>query len=344
MLNDALKKRNLPDLLPREEMLSIMQEQVYGRLPEKPEALSFEDEGKIISNFCAGKAECRRIMAKVRLGGKEFSFPFYASLPTNGKKHPFFIHINFRDCVPDRYMPVEELIDEGFAVLSFCYNDVTKDDGDFTDGLAGVLYENGKRKAHDPGKIALWAWAAERVMDWAEMHSEIFDLSCAVVCGHSRLGKTALLAGATDDRFAYAYSNDSGCSGAAITRGKEGEQISDICKRFPYWFCENYQNYIDREAEMPFDQHFLVASIAPRRVLIGSASEDLWADPLHEELCCLAASPAFEKGFIYEDRKAEIGEAFLEGDIGYHLREGKHYFSRADWHRLIEFIRRHQEG
>ena len=94
---------------------------------------------------------------------------------------------------------------------------------------------------------------------------------------------------------------------------------------------------------MPFDQHFLVASIAPRKVLIGSASEDLWADPLSEELCCLAASPAFEKGFIYEDRKPQMGEAFLKGDVGYHLRRGQHYFSREDWHQLIRFIRCHQE-
>lgn len=344
MLNDALKKRNLPALLPREEMLSIVQREVYGKLPQMPENLSFLAEENILKNLFAGKAVCHRITASGELQGRKFSFPFYATLPTDGARHPFFIHINFRDSIPDRYMPSEELIDEGFAVLSLCYEDVTKDDGDFTDGLAGVLYPDGKRKAEDPGKIALWAWAAQRVMDWAEMHSEILDLSCAVVCGHSRLGKTALLAGATDERFAYAYSNNSGCSGAAITRGKEGERISDICKRFPYWFCENYQNYMDREAKMPFDQHFLVASIAPRRVLIGSASEDLWADPLAEELCCLAASPAFEKGFIYEDRKAEIGEAFLEGDIGYHLRRGLHSFSRDDWHRLIEFIRRHQEG
>lgn len=344
MYRELLEKKNLPALLPREQMLKILQAEVYGALPQKPETLIFEDEGKVIPHFCAGKAVCRRITAKGLLEGKEFSFPFYATLPTDGKRHPFFIHINFRPDVPDRYMPSEELIDEGFAVLSFCYEDVTKDDGDFTDGLAGVLFEDGKRGGKDPGKIALWAWAAQRVMDYAEERADVLDLSCATVCGHSRLGKTALLAGATDERIAFVYSNNSGCSGAAITRGKQGEQVRDICKRFPYWFCENYQKYIDQEEKMPFDQHFLVASVAPRKVLIGSASEDLWADPSAEELCCLAASPAFEKGFIYEERERKVGDAFLKGDIGYHLREGEHYFSRADWHQLIQFIRYHQEG
>ena len=171
------------------------------------------------------------------------------------------------------------------------------------------------------------------------------DLRCAVVCGHSRLGKTALLTAATDERFAFAYSNDSGCSGAAITRGKRGEDVQKICTKFPYWFCPNYTAYMQNEENIPFDQHWLIAAIAPRYVCVGSASEDLWADPDSEMLACLAASPAFEacgqKGFVCGNRFAEIGEAYLEGSVGYHLREGLHYFSRADWHRLIEFVKLH---
>ncbi|MBQ2859273.1 MAG: hypothetical protein IJE82_02830, partial [Alphaproteobacteria bacterium] len=134
--------------------------------------------------------------------------------------HPFFVHVNFRDLNPDRYMPTEELIDNGFAVLSIYYNDVATDDGDFTKGLAGVLYPDGKRKTDtDCGKIAMWAWAAQRALDYAETIPQKLDMKRSVVCGHSRLGKTALLAGATDERFAFSYSNDSGCSGAAIARG-----------------------------------------------------------------------------------------------------------------------------
>ena len=87
----------------------------------------------------------------VVVNGKDFAFPVYLAVPTAEGAHPFFVHINFRSDVPDRYMPTEELIDNGFAVLSFGYEDVTRDDGDFTSGLAGVLYENGKRAPHDAG-------------------------------------------------------------------------------------------------------------------------------------------------------------------------------------------------
>ena len=345
MINQALRERCLPSLKSRAEMLEILQREEYGYLPKKPEQIRFEETENYILNFCAGKANASKIVATCVLGGKEFSFPFYSVIPTKPGKYPFFIHINFRDDVPDRYMPSEELVDNGFAVLSFCYKDVTSDDGDFTDGLAGVLFPNGERTGSDVGKIGMWAWAAQRVMDYAETRGDVLDLSRATVCGHSRLGKTALLTAATDDRFAFAYSNDSGCSGAAVTRGKRGEDVRKIYTKFPFWFCPNYGAYMDKEDEMPFDQHWLIASIAPRCVCVGSASEDLWADPEAEMLACVAASPAFEacgqRGFVCGDRYAAVGEAYFEGSIGYHLREGLHYFSRADWHRLIEFVNFH---
>jgi len=340
---DMLIERKIPKLLLKEQMLSLMLDNVYGQLPPPPSATRFEISKNFIPNFCAGKATCDKVTAICSMEEKSFSFPFYVTIPTDDKKHPFFVHINFSDCVPDKYQPTEELVDNGFAVLSFNYKDVTSDDADFTNGLAGVLYPDGIRKSsNSPGKIAMWAWAAHRVMDYAETLSDVLGLNSSIVCGHSRLGKTALLAAATDERFAFAYSNDSGCSGAAITRNKQGETLMKICDRFPYWFCENYKKYIDNEANMPFDQHFLVASIAPRKVLIGSASEDIWADPISEQLCCFAASPAFEKGFDCPDRSAEIGEEFLSGDIGYHLRKGPHYFSREDWNKLIKFVKLHR--
>lgn len=342
MLSKMLRDRNLPELQSREQMLDILQSEVYGYIPPKPERLSFVVTENFIGDFCAGKAVCNKVTANCVINNKEFSFPFYEAIPTDNKKHPFFIHINFRDSIPDLYMPSEELIDNGFAVFSFCYSDVTADNGDFRDGLAGVLYEDGIRQSWDAGKIAIWAWAAHRVMDYAQTLNHVLDLSCAIVCGHSRLGKTALLASATDERISFVYSNDSGCSGAALARNKQGETVKDICKQFPYWFCENYKKYMDNEQRMPFDQHYLVASTAPRRVLVGSASEDSWADPVSEMLCCVAAGSAFQHPFECEDRLPQVGDEFFKGDIGYHMRKGRHYFGREDWLKLIKFVNLHR--
>lgn len=341
MLKQILADRKIPELKPREEMLEIMQKEVYGYLPQKPEKLTWTVKDNYIPSFCAGKATSQRVELTAYIGEKTFTFPFVAVIPKTEGAHPFFIHINFRPDVPDRYMSSEEIVDNGFACLSFCYEDVTKDNGDFTDGLAGVLYENGMRKPNDAGKIAMWAWAAQRVMDYAEQEQRL-DKNCAIVCGHSRLGKTALLCGATDERFQYVYSNDSGCSGAAITRDKEGETVEVITRVFPFWFCENYKQYANRESDMPFDQHYLIASVAPRYAYVASAWEDKWADPASEMLSCVAATPAYEKfglnGLVSEDRLPQIGDLWHDGNVGYHLRSGLHYFSREDWNKLTEFV------
>ncbi len=345
MLKKMLLGRKLPGFLEREEMLEILQREEYGYLPPKPDKISFETEDvKGAYHFCAGKAVLKKIWIITEIKGKEFRFPAYSVIPTKEGPHPFFVHINFRPDVPDKYMPTEEIVDNGFATLSFGYNDVTTDDNDFTNGFAGVLYPEGIRKnSTDPGKIAMWAWAAHRLMDYAETNP-LLDASKAFVCGHSRLGKTALLAAATDTRFALAYSNDSGCSGAAITRDKVGEDVFEITKRFPYWFCENYWKYQNLEHKMPFDQHFLMASVAPRNIYVASAVEDTWADPSSEFLNCVLTSEVFEsqghKGFVHHNRLPEGGEVYHDGDIGYHLREGQHYFSREDWNKAMEYIKK----
>lgn len=341
MFKELLLQKGVPELKTSEEMLKVLLTEEYGFLPPKPNKISFNITNNFIQNFCAGKADCKKVVINCEIGDSTFSFPCYCTIPNKEGKYPFFVHINFRPDVPDRYQPTEELIDNGFAVLSFCYNDVTSDNNDFTNGLASVLYPEGRKKPTDAGKIAMWAWASHRVLDFAETLPQKLDMNHACVCGHSRLGKTALLAGATDTRFKYVYSNDSGCSGAAITRGKRGEDVEAICRKFPYWFCENYYKYVKNEDKLPFDQHYLIAAIAPRFVMVGSAAEDIWADPEMEMLACFAASDAFKEGFISEDRLPKIDDIFIDGNPGYHLRDGKHYFSRLDWQRFIQFIRKH---
>ena len=342
MLQEILNQRGVPALHSREDMLDIMQKEVYGYLPQKPDTLTWKIQDNFIPNFCAGKVTCQKIELTAAWGDKSFTFPFVATIPKGEGPFPFFIHINFRPDVPDRYMPSEEITDNGFAVLSFCYNDVTTDNNDFSNGLAGVLYEGRERGPLEAGKIAMWAWAAQRVLDYAEGEPRL-DKSCVTVCGHSRLGKTALLCGATDERFTFTYSNNSGCSGAAITRDKVGETVEIITNAFPHWFCTGYRQYAGREHEMPFDQHYLVASVAPRYAYVASAKEDSWADPDSEMLACVAATPAYNalglEGLICEDRLPDSGDRWHAGTIGYHLRAGEHYFGREDWNTVMDFIR-----
>ena len=342
MLKELIKERNLPDFKSKEEMLEIMKREVFGYLPPAPESIEFVETDAFIPNYCAGKATSKKVDVKVTVNGQEFSFPFYMSIPKKEGKHPFFVLVGYGDELTARYVPFEEIIDNGFAVINFKYGEVTRDNDDFTNGLAGILYPDGKRGPSDAGKIAIWSWAAQRVMDYLEKQ-DYLDMNYSAVCGHSRLGKTALYTAATDERFKFAYSNDSGCSGAALSRGKVGEQVERICNVYGYWFCENYIAHSKNVETMPFDQHYLTASIAPRYVYVASANEDQWADPVSEFLNCVKVGEFFEaqgkKGFICEDRLPQIGDMYHEGTVGYHLRAGTHYHSREDWQKAMQFIR-----
>ena len=359
-LHEELKKKELPELWPesctdwnerRNEIKEILQNELFGSYPQPPEEVTFTELPGFLPNpdYCADKAIFKKIEAACRIRGKEFSFPFYAAIPKGKSNIPFFVHINFRPDVPDLYMPTEEIIDGGFAVFSFGYNDVTQDDMDFTSKLSGILCENTtERVGNAPGKIAMWAWAASRVMDYC-MTLDCLDLSKAAVVGHSRLGKTAWFAGVMDERFNFAISNDSGFGGASLSRnradreaGKRFCSVRFCCENHMQWFAPNYRKYIDNEESMPYDQHFLVAGSAPRYVYVASAQEDIWSDPDTEYLSAVAAGEVYErlgiKGLVHPDRYPVPGDSFHEGHVGYHRRSGTHYFSRTDWQQYMKFI------
>lgn len=338
----------------RADILDLLSREVYGFAPPPPYGMSasvtaYED------NAFAGKATqttyelsfdppdgCVRQDASFG----RFSFSFHLIVPKTSRP-PLFLHIAFRPDIPDRYCPVEEILDEGFALATFCYLDVAPDEDDgFAGGMAG-LYSSAVRGPDSWGKIAMWAWAASRVMDVLQTLPELDPARMAVI-GHSRLGKTALWCSALDERFALTVCNEPGCSGSAITRGKNGEHIHHILSRFGYWFCDNYRRYADREDEMPFDQHFLLACIAPRLLYNGSAVLDEWSDPDAEFQGCLEADPVYRllgvpglDGPSAGYPAGPVRQAYHEGSIGYHLREGNHFLSRTDWGQAMAYWKKH---
>ncbi len=359
-IQDELQKRDLPEIWPdktvawetrRREIAEILQGELFGYRPPEPEEIAFEilPDAPYYRTFCAGKVSLHKIAVKTVLNGKPFSFPFYAAIPQGKTALPFFVHINFDPDVPDRYMPTEEITDNGFAVFSFGYEDVTSDDGDFSNGLAGILYGGRARTGGECGKIPMWSWAASRVMDYCQT-LDCLDKERSAVVGHSRLGKTALFTGMLDERFRFSISNESGFAGAALSRNRaDRESGKRFCsaafcvEHHMQWFAENYRKYADNEESMPYDQHFLVAASAPRFVYVASAEGDVWSDPQTEYLSCCAADEVYRRlgtpGFVHPDRYPEVGEHFQEGHIGYHIRAGAHFFSREDWNQYMRFIR-----
>lgn len=139
------------------------------------------------------------------------------------------------------------------------------------------------------------------------------------------------------------FSNDSGCAGAALYRGKTGETWADIGRVFPFWFCPPFSQKVPAPEDLPFDQHFLLSLMAPRRLYVASAVEDLWADPAAEFRACVAASSAYEAlglpGLVCPEGAPQVGQAYHQGRIGYHLRPGGHFLSREDWRLFAAYLR-----
>lgn len=236
---------------------------------------------------------------------------------------------------------VEQIVDAGYGLVTAYYGDIDPDmDDGFENGVHRLFPEHQPSKNHPDrwGSISAWAWGLGRFLD-ACGEIEAIDEDRVIAIGHSRLGKTSLWATAMDTRFAAGISNNSGCGGAALSKRAIGETVGRINTVFPHWFCGNFKKYNLNESKLEFDQHQLIASIAPRPVYVASASGDRWADPHGELLASYEAAKFYEKlGFpnVLQESLPTPGTAF-QGRVSYHLRDGKHNITDWDWTRYIRF-------
>lgn len=241
--------------------------------------------------------------------------------------------------------PVADLLRRGYATAAYYTEDLEPDRvTDMTEGII-CYYDDVKTRGSERwGAIAAWAFGASRAIDFLSTDERLNKNQIAII-GHSRGGKTALWCAANDQRVACCYANNSGSTGAALSRGKKGEQIFHINTFFPFWFCENYKAYNKKEESLPIDQHMLLALIAPRPLYLASATEDLWADPQSEFLSAVNASQVYETlGLpgLEISEFPEPGVPSYNGTIGYHVREGGHALTRDDWMKFCDFWERHR--
>lgn len=363
----------------RDEIMKLMEQSVYGATPEKKLAVRYEVLENDEQAF-GGLATRKQI--RVVFGDEQLSADILLYVPHRDKPVPAFLGLNFygnqtvandpevlinagwmrgnseiginnsratpetRGVYASRWQ-VEKVLRRGYALATVYCGDFDPDNyrHDFTDGVHPLFYEAGQTapKPTEWGAIGGWAWGLSRVLDYLETDDEV-DAKNVAVLGHSRLGKTALWAGAQDERFALVISNNSGCGGAALYRRCFGERIHHMIKPVGYWFCHNHRNFEQRESELPVDQHMLMALIAPRPLYVASATKDQWADPRGEFLAAKQAGPVY----ALFGKESLTGESFPAPDqplhttaMGYHLRSGKHDVTDFDWEQYLKFADGH---
>jgi hypothetical protein len=244
----------------------------------------------------------------------------------------------------DRWQ-IEKVLERGYATATVYYQEIEPDfNGGHIHGLRKLIEQQGE--PHEGNTIATWAYGLTLIRNLIAAQAAHFNIDPdkIIVHGHSRLGKAALWAGAIDERFAMVISNNSGCGGAALSRREFGETVHRINTAFPHWFNENFKKYNLDVNALPFDQHELIALIAPRPVYIASAVEDQWADPKGEFLSGLYADPVYRllgtDGFAGVTEMPELNKS-VGGTIGYHIRTGEHDVTEFDWEQFLDFADRH---
>lgn len=360
----------------RPEIVRLFEENQFGRSPKRPSWMSFDVFDRGTPAF-GGKAIRRQVTIYFSQDKAGPKVDVLLYVPKEARKPvPLLLNISFAansSVVDDpgvkrgeiwnrekKRVPAPEhtnfgklnvlpILDHGFGVATAYYGDIDPDfAGGIPFGVRSLYLKHGEKEpAPDEwGSIAAWAWGQSRILDYLETDKAV-DAKRVALMGVSRLGKTALWAGARDPRFALVIASCSGEGGAALSRRNYGETIKHLTapSRFPYQFCPNYATYADRVGEMPMDAHMLLSLIAPRPLLLQTGDQDYWSDPKGEFLAAVAAGPVYRllgKDDLGTDQMPSAGQPILH-TLGYYMHSGGHGTIASDWDVFLKFMQMHLE-
>ncbi len=327
--------------LRRPELYQLFADHMYGRMPEGEVEKKFTVVD-VDKNYADGQATHKTVEITMSREGKSKKATLHLYLPNDAEQVPVFMFFVGELRGPAPFLL--NLLKAGYGFCSGDYNDFFPDRGDdptvYGESVLGLWgYETESDLPKNCCRaLGVWAWGQSCALDYLETDEDV-DAGRVIVMGHSRGGKQAAWAAATDKRFAMAVISQSGCGGASLFRRKIGETAYFINRAFPYWFCENFHQYDSNEDSLPVDQHELIALIAPRPVYVASGAEFIWTDPKGEFLSVAFADEVFNLyGYKGLDTMEQPDIDTPVGDrSAYHVRMGPHIISDYDWERYIEF-------
>ncbi len=237
------------------------------------------------------------------------------------------------------------LVERGYALATFYNGDIDPDTADLTDGIHPHYLPAGQKELgpNDWGTVRAWAWGLSRVVDFLITQPEI-DAQRVCAVGHSRLGKTVILAGAFDERIALLAPHQSGTGGMAMSRDNDQETVERINRSFPHWFSDSFVPFgAGNETKLPIDQHLLVALVAPRPLFDGEGDQDKWAN-FDNSLRSLQGA---DKVYKFLGARGLVGSGIVRadepftdancGDLVQYRRDEKHVLNRDYWQRILDF-------
>ena len=337
----------------RREILRIFENEVYGRMPPPPETLVVEKRSEKLTPDRFAWERRYRIYFRADKTGPVIDWVVF--IPVHAAKPcPVILHLNYKgnDVVAsgrtNHYLlPLGDIAAHGYAFMSAQYTQITSDgkekpEADFYNGVCELWGPRDPRAGDNPGSLIVWAWGLSRGLDLAERIEEI-DAKRNVVTGSSRLGKAALLAAAFDERFQVCVPNQTGAVGVQLMKRDYGESLKGQRLSLAHWYCRNVWKYMDDPKSQPFDQHLLVACVAPRALLL-ECYHKRWFDPTGEFLAAKAASPAWEflvgKGLGLAEMPPPYCEDHVRPPFGYVRRTECHGLSPYDWKWTLDFADR----
>jgi len=374
----------------RPELKALFEHYMYGAIPPKPAQVDFKVKSTH-KDFLDGKATLK--MVEISFGSpKAPRIDLMVVTPNQTRRPaPIFLTMNFcgnhaitddprvpltrgwlyntcKGCTNNtateaarggqaKDWPLDELVSHGFAFASFCSSDVDSDRADVSDGIYAWLASQkpgSSSPTHNRGSIAAWAWGYHRCVDYLETDAAI-DAKRIAAVGHSRNGKTALLAAAFDERIALSIPCQAGSGGTGPSRVSASlaapqangrptaETIAVINKSFPHWFNAEFKKFNGEPEKLPFDQHLLIALCAPRPVLLANAKEDQWANPSGQFELLQAAEPVYlltGGGKVAAKEMPPLGQ-LVDSSLGYFIRAGRHSMGADDWRAFLAFAEKH---
>lgn len=236
--------------------------------------------------------------------------------------------------------PMEMILDHGYGLAAMYPSEYVPDRAE-----AGLLALKQLSQGHtdEPtrwGAIAAWGWGFSRVIDVLQQDGR-FAKDGFVTYGHSRYGKSALVAAAFDSRVGAVMSHQSGTGGASLNKYKKGESVKEITKSYPHWFAKAYAGFAGHEQDLETDQHALLALIAPRPIFLGNARRDVWSDPNGAFRAAQGATPIYK---LYKKQgltQAKLSDYTPTADIAFWIRPGTHGVVKEDWPAFLAFMDAH---